>query len=137
LQASRNLALSFGNVAELYERVRTEYPQEALDLLSSELELDRGATVLDLAAGTGKLTRPLAERFARVVAVEPNDAMRRMIDGAEVHAGTAERIPLPNASVDAVFVGEAFHWFDGPAALREIARVLRPAGGLALLWKQW
>jgi SAM-dependent methyltransferase len=131
------LGLSFGNVAELYDRVRTAYPKEALELLSSELGLGREATVLDLAAGTGKLTRPLAERFARVVAVEPNDAMRRLIERAEVRAGTAEDIPLPDSSVDAVFVGEAFHWFDGPVAVREIARVLRPAGGLALLWKQW
>jgi ubiquinone/menaquinone biosynthesis C-methylase UbiE len=134
---SKALGLSFGNVAELYDRVRPEYPEEALDLLSSELGLDESATVLDLAAGTGKLTRPLAKRFARVIAVEPNDAMRSLIHGVEAHAGAAERIPLEDASVDAVYVGEAFHWFDGPAALHEIARVLRPRGGLALLWKMW
>jgi len=133
---SDGLPLSFGNVAELYDRVRPEYSAEALDLLSSELGLEESATVLDLAAGTGKLTRPLAERFGRVIAIEPNDAMRRL-NHAETLAGTAEQIPLPDSSVDAVFVGEAFHWFDGPAALREIARVLRPRGGLALLWKMW
>ncbi len=135
--ASDGLALSFGNVAELYERVRPEYSAEALDLISSELGLEQSATVLDLAAGTGKLTRPLAQRFERVIAVEPNDAMRSLIRGVDALAGTAEHIPLADASVDAVFVGEAFHWFDGPAALREIARVLRPGGGLALLWKMW
>ena len=90
--------------------------------------------MVDLAAGTGKLTRILSQRFARVVAVEPDDAMRALISGAEALAGTAEDIPLPDGSADAVFCGEAFHWFDGVVALAEIARVLRPRGGLALMW---
>ncbi len=135
----RTLAYSFGNVAALYDRVRPEYSSEVLERVCSELGLARSATVLDLAAGTGKLTRPLAERFEHVVAVEPDSAMRGLlaVPGVEVLAGTAERIPLADGSVDVAFVGEALHWFDGPVALREIARVLRPRGGLALIWNQW
>lgn len=131
------LARSFGNVAALYDRVRPEYSTEALDRVCSELGLERGSKVLDLAAGTGKLTRPLAERFEHVVAVEPDGAMRSLIRDVEAYEGTAERIPFPDESFDAVFVGEAFHWFDGSAALSEIARVLRPNGGLVLLWNLW
>jgi SAM-dependent methyltransferase len=93
--------------------------------------------VLDLAAGTGRLTHELAQRFARVVAVEPDDAMRSLISAGEAVAGTAEAIPLPDASFDAVFVGEAVHWFDPKPAAREIARVLRPRGGLALFSNLW
>ena len=89
---------------------------------------------MDLAAGTGRLTRELLALGASVVAVEPVDEMRALIRGTEAVRGRAEEIPLPEGSVDAVFVGEAFHWFDGPAALAEIARVLRPGGGLAIMW---
>lgn len=131
------LARSFGRVAETYDRVRPEYSQRSLDRVQEVLELGPHSCVVDLAAGTGRLTHELAERFARVVAVEPDDAMRSFIADGEVVAGTAESIPLPDASADAVFVGEAFHWFDAPAAVREIARVLRPRGGLALIGNQW
>jgi SAM-dependent methyltransferase len=88
--------------------------------------------VLDLAAGTGKLTRVLEQRFARVLAVEPDAAMRALNPGAV--EGTAEAIPLADGSVDGVFVAEAFHWFDRPEVVAELARVLRPGGTLALLW---
>jgi len=95
----------------------------------------RTATVLDLGAGTGKLTRVLARRYARVLAVEPLDGMRtileRVVPEAEAFAGGAESIPLPAASVDAVFAGQAFHWFATDAAVAEIARVLRPGGVFA------
>ena len=131
------LAQVFGRAAEDYERGRPDWPAEALDLVTDELGLEPSGAVVDLAAGTGKLTRILAQRFARVVAVEPDDTMRALISGAEALAGTAEEIPLPDASADAVFCGEAFHWFDGAATLREIARVLRPSGGLALMWNRW
>jgi ubiquinone/menaquinone biosynthesis C-methylase UbiE len=93
--------------------------------------------VLDLAAGTGRLTRELARRFARVVAVEPDGAMRSRIDAGTVLAGRAEAIPLAAASVECVFVGEAFHWFEAEAALDEIARVLVPGGGLAIVSTHW
>ena len=131
---SDRLAQVFGRTAEDYDRGRPDWPGEALDLVTLELGLRASAEVVDLAAGTGKLTRILAERFARVVAIEPDDAMRALISGADVLAGTAEDIPMPDDSADAVFCGEAFHWFDGAVALAEIARVLRPGGGLALMW---
>jgi SAM-dependent methyltransferase len=92
------------------------------------------ATVVDLAAGTGRLTRELAAAGASVTAVEPVSEMRALIQGTAAVEGTAEAIPLPDASVDAVFIAEAFHWFDASVALPEIARVLRPGGGLALMW---
>jgi len=130
------LAQSFGAAATDYERVRPEWPPAAVDRAVALLDLGRDSDVVDLAAGTGKLTRLLAERFDHVVAVEPDERMRALLD-VESLAGTAERIPLPGSSADAVFVGDAFHWFDAPAALAEIARVLRPRGGLALLWNDW
>jgi SAM-dependent methyltransferase len=94
--------------------------------------------VLDLGAGTGKLTRLLVRAFERVVAVEPADAMRRLLAAlcpdAEALAGTAREIPLGPASVDAVFAAQSFHWFDEEHAVAEIARVLRPRGALVLMW---
>ena len=94
--------------------------------------------MLDLGAGTGKLTRVLAARYPRVVAVEPLAELREILTArvpeAETLAGAAERIPLGDGEVDAVFAGQAFHWFANDEALREIARVLRPGGVLALLW---
>jgi SAM-dependent methyltransferase len=137
LQASpEGLAQSFGAAASEYERVRPEWPPGAVDRAAALLGLGRDAEVVDLAAGTGKLTRLLADRFYRVVAVEPDERMRALLE-VESLAGTAEHIPLADASADAVFVGDAFHWFDAPTALAEIARVLRPRGGLALLWNDW
>jgi SAM-dependent methyltransferase len=135
--SDKRLALSFGRVAELYDRVRPDYSQASLDRAQAALELDAAAVVIDLAAGTGRLTHELAKRFASVIAVEPDDAMRSLIADGQAVAGTAEEIPLPDASADAVFVGEAFHWFEAPAAVSEIARVLRPRGGLALISNLW
>jgi ubiquinone/menaquinone biosynthesis C-methylase UbiE len=135
------LAFSFGRIAAEYDDVRPEYALEALDRAVDVLGLGEGSRVVDLAAGSGKLTRALVPRFAEVVAVEPNDEMRAVLAGrsagVRVLAGTAERMPLPDDFADAVFVGDAFHWFDGPAAVAELERVLRPRGGVALLWNHW
>jgi len=136
-------AEGFGQDASAYERGRPQYPAAALDWLFGELGLDGNSRVLDLAAGTGKLTRGLVGRAGKVVAVEPLDAMRaqleRVLPEVEAISGVAEAIPLPDASVAAVFSGEAFHWFDVDPTLDEIRRVLAPGGGLAVLWNvaQW
>ena len=131
-------AAAFGEAAREYEQGRPGYPAEALDALTREFGLDRRSVVVDLAAGTGKLTRDLTRRFETVIAVEPlaemREQLRRGVPEAQAYEGVAERIPLPAASSDAVFVAQAFHWFDGRRALAEIARVLRPGGGLALVW---
>jgi SAM-dependent methyltransferase len=126
--------LRFDPVAEDYELGRAGWPPEVLDGVEAEV-------VLDLAAGTGKLTRLLVERFPHVIAVEPLAGMRavleRVVTEAESLDGTAEAIPLPDASVDAAFVAEAFHWFDAAAAAHELARVLRPGGTLRLVFNVW
>lgn len=125
----------FAAAADAYERGRPEYPDVAIRWLVERLRLRPGVTVVDLAADTGKLSRPLAGTGATVRAVEPVDAMRAAIgSGIEAIAGTAEAIPLPDRSADAVTVGQAFHWFDGDRALAEIHRILRPSGWLALVW---
>lgn len=122
----------FGHVAEAYERGRPGYPVELAELVGAR----PGVEVLDLAAGTGKLTRLLVAAGATVTAVEPLDELRALIgDGATALAGTAEAIPLPDASVDVVTVAEAWHWFAGPRAAGELARVLRPGGTVALVWQ--
>ena len=129
---------AFGNSAREYELGRPRWPEELIDRVAGELELGSDATVLDLGAGTGKLTRDLVPRFGRVIAVEPDDAMRAVLEEgvpeAESLAGSAEAIPLPDASVDAVFTAEAFHWYASDKSVGEIVRVLRPRGGLVILW---
>jgi SAM-dependent methyltransferase len=130
-------AVGFARSAAAYDRARPEYPPDAIAWLAGRIGLRPGRTVLDLAAGTGKLTRPLAATGAAVVAVEPVAEMRARIGAAgRVLDGTAEAIPLGDASVDAVTVGQAFHWFEGPVALAEIHRVLRAGGALALVWNR-
>jgi SAM-dependent methyltransferase len=128
------------NAARAYERGRPGYAPEAVAAVVDELGLGRSSRLLDLAAGTGQLTRAFLPRVGSVVAVEPSADMRRVlaevVPGIEVLAGEAESLPLPDASVDAVVVGSAFHWFDGERALPEMARVLRPGGGVALLWNE-
>lgn len=131
-------ATIFGTVAEEYERARPDYPTEAVAWLAAELRIGPESDVLDLAAGTGKLTRQIGRLGAHVVAVEPDGPMRaelqRILPGSEAIAGKAEAIPLPDASVDAVTCAQAFHWFAADEALREMWRVLRPAGGVGLIW---
>ncbi len=125
-------------MAALYERSRPEYPEDAARWLADRLGLGPGRVAVDLAAGTGKLTRRLVPTGARVVAVEPLVEMReqlaRAVPEAEAVVGTAEQLPFETASVDAVTVGQAFHWFDAERAVAEIARVLRPGGALGLVW---
>jgi SAM-dependent methyltransferase len=127
-------ASSFGAAAATYERGRPPYPPEAVDWL-----LPDGATrVLDLGAGTGKLTRQLRDRGLDVIAVEPSAGMREQLAGAvpgvTTYAGSAEAIPLPDGSVDAVLVAQAWHWVDRRRAVPEVARVLVPGGRLGLAW---
>jgi SAM-dependent methyltransferase len=135
------LARSFGRIAAEYDAVRPEYAPEAVARAQEALRLGPQARVVDLAAGSGTLTRALTRTFADVVAIEPDDDMRgvlaRQLPDVELLVGTAEQIPLPDASADAVFVGDAFHWFDGPMAVAELDRVLRRGGGVALLWNLW
>ncbi|MFN2468555.1 MAG: class I SAM-dependent methyltransferase [Gaiellaceae bacterium] len=134
------VARSFAGVADVYEQARPGFPAEAIVHLAGRLGLRPGRRVLDLAAGTGKLTRELVGTGAEVVAVEPRAEMREQLratsPGVEVHEGVAEAIPLPDGAVDAVTVAHAFHWFDRDRAYPEIARVLapRPDAGLALVW---
>jgi SAM-dependent methyltransferase len=127
---------SFGAAADVYERGRPGYPEAALDWLLPT----RAERVLDLGAGTGKLTRQLIARGLDVVAVEPSAGMRqqfsRVIPDVPAVAGTAEAIPLRDRSVDVVLVAQAWHWVDVPRACAEVARVLRPGGRLGLMWNE-
>jgi SAM-dependent methyltransferase len=131
------LATGFASAAESYERGRPEYRPAVVGALAAELGLGPGAAVLDLAAGTGKLTRALVGVGLDVVAVEPQAEMREklaaIVGSDRARQGVAESIPLPEDSVDGVTVADAFHWFDHAQALAEIRRVLRPGGGLAVL----
>lgn len=129
-------AKSFDRAANEYERARPGYPAEILDLLP----LGPDAEVLDLAAGTGKFTRVLVTRYRTVIAVEPLDGMRAILEQvvptARSVAGMAEAIPLPDASVDGVFIATAFHWFSTDEVIAEIARVLRSGGVVAAVWNK-
>jgi SAM-dependent methyltransferase len=131
-------ARSFGSVAVRYAQHRPGYPDQAVMWALGSLPVN--ARILDLAAGTGKLTEAVLRRgvpAAAVLAVEPDDDMRaqlsRLLPAVEVRSGAAEQIPAEDEAVDAVVVGQAFHWFDADRALEEIARVLRPGGVLAAM----
>ena len=130
--------LGFGREAQAYERSRPSYPPEAVAWLVRHLRLARGATVADVAAGTGKLTRLLVPTGARILAMEPVPGMRKVMQqvlpATPVVAGTAEAMPLRASCLDAVCVAQAFHWFDAEAAFAELARVLRRGGRVGILW---
>lgn len=126
--------LTFDSGVRDYEAGRTAWPSEVTDDIEA-------TTVLDLGAGTGKLTRVLVTRFPEVIAVEPLPGMRalgeQLVPAAEWLQGTAEDVPVPDASMDAAFVADAFHWFDSRAAVSELGRVLRPGGNLTVLFATW
>jgi SAM-dependent methyltransferase len=127
-------AMSFGAIADDYDRLRPLPPQDAVDWLVPA----GGDVVVDLGAGTGLFTRALSGRAREVVAVEPDPRMRDVLaertSGVRIVAGTAEAIPLPDRCADGVFVSTAWHWMDANRAVPEIARVLRPGGRFGVLW---
>jgi len=131
-------ARGFGAEAAAYDQARPSYPPDAVAWLAAGLGIGPGRPVVDLAAGTGKLTELLARSGARLVAIEPVSAMaarlRARLPSAPLLAGVAEALPLAASSVEAVVVGQAFHWFDAPRAYAELARVVRPGGHLGLIW---
>ncbi|MFF5230600.1 class I SAM-dependent methyltransferase [Dactylosporangium sp. NPDC000521] len=121
-------ASSFGAAADLYDRIRPRYPREAL-----QWAIPEKSEICDLGAGTGILTRQLRDLGHHTIAVEPDDKMRAKIPG-DARKGDATHIPLPDASVDIVTAGQAYHWFYGEPAHAEIARVLRPGGSFIPIW---
>lgn len=131
-------AASFGSVARAYAEHRPNYPDTAISWVLEPVRARQIVRVLDLGAGTGRVTEALQRADVSVIAVEPDSAMRatmlEKVAGVAVLAGTAEDIPLPDQRVDAVVIGQAFHWFDHDRAHEEIARVLKPGGVLAAMW---
>lgn len=134
----RRRAASFDDAADLYQRARPSYPDEAVDWLLDRGDGRRPGRVLDLGAGTGKLTQAVVARGVDVVAVDPSGRMLHQLRAGsptvQTIVGTAERIPLPDDSVDAVLAAQAWHWVDEERAVPEVRRVLRPGGGLGLIW---
>lgn len=136
--AVENRRQSFGAVAEDYDRYRPGYPQSFLERLLAAAGIGAGSTVLDIGAGTGQLTRELLELGYRVIAVEPDDRMRAVLQqrhpSARAVAGSAEEIPLAAGTVDAAVGGQMWHWVDPSRAVPELGRVIRPGGRLNVLW---
>jgi SAM-dependent methyltransferase len=133
------MSRSFGSAASAYEAGRPQYPSEAVAWMLEPVRREgRALRVADVGAGTGKLTRAIVELGADVVAIDPDAAMlenlRGNIAGVPTFVGSAEDLPLPDGSVDAVVMGQAWHWVEPDAASAEIARVLRPGGILGLVW---
>lgn len=133
--------VGYQRAAGVYERSRPSYPLAALAALADALPLESGRTVVDLGAGTGKFTRLLALTGAEVLAVEPVTEMRErlaeLLPGVAVSEGTAEDTGLPDGCADAVVAAQSWHWFEAPAALAEVERLLRPGGALVLVWNTY
>jgi SAM-dependent methyltransferase len=132
----RVAASGFEAGAHAYQRARPGYPPAAVAWLAERLRIESTMRVVDLGAGTGKLTESLVPTGARLIAIEPVDAMRATLAAQPFTtlAAAAEAIPLASGSARAVVAAQAFHWFDAPRALAEIHRVLEPGGGLGLVW---
>jgi SAM-dependent methyltransferase len=124
----------FGAEADAYERARPSYPPDAVAWIVDALGITAGRDVADIAAGTGKFTRLVQPTGAWIVAVEPVEGMRVRLPQMPVTASTAEQLPFRDASLDAITVAQAFHWFDAARTLEEFHRVLRPGGRIALVW---
>ena len=135
-------ARAFDAWAAEYERYRPGYPSRLFDLIADRLDLPAEASVVDLGAGTGKVSRAAAARGWRVTAVDPGEPMlailreRAAVEGVDIEVlqASAERTGLPSGRFDVALAGEAYHWFDAPAALREMGRIVRPGGGIAFFW---
>jgi SAM-dependent methyltransferase len=138
--AVHSVATAFSGAAAVYEDARPGYPPEILAWLGTHLDLRPGRRVVDLAAGTGKLTRGLLDTGATVIAVEPVPGMRRTlvraVPGALAVAGVAQAIPLATTSIDALTVAQAMHWFATAQAVEEMHRILRPGSSLAVVWNR-
>lgn len=138
LKIHEKAAIGFDRVGDSYERGRPEYPQEAIDFLVQALQIKSASTVIDLGAGTGKFTKLLFPSGAHVIAVEPVEGMRKkfqsLYPNTKLLSGSAENILLEDQSVDVAVAAQAFHWFNGQSALKEIHRVLKPKGKLGLIW---
>jgi SAM-dependent methyltransferase len=139
MASNEDMSMSFGTQARTYESGRPDYPIQAVDwMLQPVVGGERSIRVADVGAGTGKLTRAAVELGAEVVAVDPDPKMlavlREHVHGVPTFVGSAERLPLPDASVDAVLLGQAWHWVDPAAGSAEIGRVLRAGGVLGLVW---
>ncbi len=140
MSVHRAAEVGFARAADAYERGRAMFPADAVAAMLASTGAAPGVTLLELGAGTGKLTRSLTGSGARVIALEPVAEMRAKlaagVPGAELLDAVAEAIPLADGSVDAVVVAQAYHWFDPEAATAEVARVLRPGGAVALVWNR-
>jgi SAM-dependent methyltransferase len=142
LLVSSDLRATDGFVSpEEYDRGRPSFPGDGLAAVIKALGLKEGNSVLDLGSGTGKLTQGLVQFVPDVIAVDPSqpmlDALRRQLPSVDARIGVAEDIPVDDHSVEAVFVAEAFHWFQVEQSAREIVRVLAPEGHLVLVWQRW